>query len=232
MARKDYVNRGCRGEAARRDASQKKRNAPSVSNTVMVIAATLVVFFIGIIWLIFYKKQWNPPSLTETSNSALMQGLPPKPEERWRYIKELENRHPGARIPSEPQLPAQLRQIPYSDPRQAPADPASQTAGSALDKNKSQSWLIQCGSFRAIKQAEAVRAQLAFAGIESYITASQGWNRVVLGPYSDRHFVGTILQQLTSARISDCIPVERSSLNPHSMESAKKKTGEKPQSAR
>ena len=29
-------------------------------------------------------------------------GLPPKPEERWRYIKELESRQPGVRAPTEP----------------------------------------------------------------------------------------------------------------------------------
>jgi cell division protein FtsN len=27
-------------------------------------------------------------------------GLPPKPEERWRYIKELESRQPGVRAPT------------------------------------------------------------------------------------------------------------------------------------
>ena len=29
-------------------------------------------------------------------------GIPPKPEERWRYIKELESRQPGVRAPTEP----------------------------------------------------------------------------------------------------------------------------------
>lgn len=34
--------------------------------------------------------------------AAAGNGLPPKPEERWRYIKELESRQPGVRAPTEP----------------------------------------------------------------------------------------------------------------------------------
>jgi cell division protein FtsN len=76
-------------------------------------------------------------------------GLPPKPEERWRYIKELENRQIGVQTPTEPtaggeansktqltaeqrqlldqmqadmqQRPTQLNEVPYNDPSQAAA---------------------------------------------------------------------------------------------------------------
>jgi cell division protein FtsN len=75
--------------------------------------------------------------------------LPPKPEERWRYIKELENRQIGVQTPTEPtaggttntktqltaeqrqlldqmqadmqQRPTQLNEVPYNDPSQAAA---------------------------------------------------------------------------------------------------------------
>ncbi|STS87388.1 cell division protein FtsN [Klebsiella variicola] len=36
------------------------------------------------------------------NRQAAGNGLPPKPEERWRYIKELESRQPGVRAPTEP----------------------------------------------------------------------------------------------------------------------------------
>ena len=36
-------------------------------------------------------------------------GLPPKPEERWRYIKELESRQPGVRAPTEPSAGGEVK---------------------------------------------------------------------------------------------------------------------------
>lgn len=47
-----------------------------------------------------------------------------------------------------------------------------------------------------MEPAESVRAQLAFAGIESRITSNGGWNRIMLGPYSNRAAADKMLQRL------------------------------------
>jgi len=47
--------------------------------------------------------------------------------------------------------------------------------------------LMQCGSFRQQADAERLRAQIAMAGLESQVRATDGsnglWYRVILGPY-------------------------------------------------
>ncbi len=47
---------------------------------------------------IIRKKKRKRCKIAEAAGN----GLPPKPEERWRYIKELESRQPGVRAPTEP----------------------------------------------------------------------------------------------------------------------------------
>ena len=46
---------------------------------------------------------------------------------------------------------------------------------------------MQCGSFRTKKQAEVLKANIAFSGISSQIRTVQGkngtWHKVVVGPY-------------------------------------------------
>lgn len=75
------------------------------------------------------------------------------------------------------------------------------------EKEKTQRWMVQCGSFKAVDQAESIRAQLAFAGIESRITSGGGWNRVVLGPYNSKAAADKALQRLQGAGQSGCIPL-------------------------
>lgn len=307
MAQRDYVSRG-RSTATRRKApGRKKRSSPKVSKTVVALAVALLVIFIGGLYFITHNKPNETPLLSPTNNPRLGNGLPPKPEERWRYIKELENRQIGVSSPTEPsaggevnskteltneqrqllekmqadmqQRPTQLAEVPYNEPLQAPsgrlqqqipAPPTPQTsahnpfndgaipaqptptqrqqqipqtrpqptpaqvqppvakpelkpksetkteAATAIAKppikpeskpEQKQKWMVQCGSFRAADQAESVRAQLAFDGIESRITAGGGWNRVVLGPYSNRVAADKTLARLKSIGMSSCIPL-------------------------
>ncbi len=107
-------------------------------------------------------------------------------------------------------------QQPVHAPRQAspttvapPPVQKSAEAGAATEtpKEKPQRWLVQCDSFKTIDQADSVRAQLAFAGIESRITPGGGWNRVLLGPYSSRAGADKILQSVRAAGVSNCTPV-------------------------
>lgn len=66
----------------------------------VAIAAAVLVAFIGGLYFITHHKKEEHDTLSE--HKAVGNGLPPKPEERWRYIKELESRQPGVRAPTEP----------------------------------------------------------------------------------------------------------------------------------
>lgn len=66
----------------------------------VAIASAVLVAFIGGLWFITHHKKEEAEALQ--GNKVVGNGLPPKPEERWRYIKELESRQPGVRAPTEP----------------------------------------------------------------------------------------------------------------------------------
>ncbi|ERK06267.1 Cell division protein FtsN [Serratia fonticola AU-P3(3)] len=266
----------------------------------VALAVAILVVFIGGLYFITHNKPDETPMLP-THGTRPGNGLPPKPEERWRYIKELENRQIGVKTPTEPtaggevnsktqltdeqrqlleqmqadmqQRPTQLSEVPYNDPSQlrnggqpqqvqqpaqqqiappvqqqqvtqprnpfnngtAPVQqpkpqvqqpkpqavaPPVQTrqpevkqevkteAAKPESKPESkQKWMVQCGSFRAADQAESVRAQLAFEGVESRVTAGGGWNRVMLGPYSSRAAADKTLSRLKGIGMSSCIPL-------------------------
>ncbi len=66
----------------------------------VAIAAAVLVAFIGGLYFITHHKKEEHETLSD--HKAVGNGLPPKPEERWRYIKELESRQTGTRAPTEP----------------------------------------------------------------------------------------------------------------------------------
>ncbi len=66
----------------------------------VAIATAVLVTFIGGLYFITHHKKDESDALS--GQKVTGNGLPPKPEERWRYIKELENRQPGIRTPTEP----------------------------------------------------------------------------------------------------------------------------------
>lgn len=101
MAQKDYVSRGRAAGAKRKTPSRKKRSSPKVSKTVLALAAALLVIFVGGLYFITHNKPEDAP-LLPAHTTRPGNGLPPKPEERWRYIKELENRQIGVQTPTEP----------------------------------------------------------------------------------------------------------------------------------
>ncbi|HBT31067.1 MAG TPA: cell division protein FtsN, partial [Erwinia persicina] len=104
MAQKDYVGRGrSTGTRSKKTNSRsKKRSSGSsgVSKIMIVLAVAVLVTFIGGLWFIAHHKKEETPVIPD--HKATGNGLPPKPEERWRYIKELENRQLGVPSPTEP----------------------------------------------------------------------------------------------------------------------------------
>ncbi|MFP1743787.1 cell division protein FtsN [Lonsdalea quercina] len=273
MAQRDYVGRGRSGTRRKKTSSRKKKGSSGASKTMIALAVAVLVTFAGGLYFIAHNKPQEIPVLPNHAGGK-GNGLPPKPEERWRYIKELENRQIGVTTPTEPSAggevrsagelteeqrqlleqmqsdmrrqPTQLSEVPYNDqtqvprsqvfikpqtttpapvapltqqpsqnaPKTAPAAPKNtapantETAKAPVDKpEKAQRWMIQCGSFKTMAPAESIRAQLAFAGVESRITSSGGWNRIILGPYSSRAAADKMTQKLKGMGNSSCIPL-------------------------
>ncbi|MEF3098165.1 cell division protein FtsN [Raoultella terrigena] len=105
MAQRDYVRRSQPASSRRkksntRSSRNKQSSLSAISPTMVAIAAAVLVAFIGGLYFITHHKKEEAEALQ--NRQAAGNGLPPKPEERWRYIKELESRQPGVRAPTEP----------------------------------------------------------------------------------------------------------------------------------
>lgn len=103
MAQKDYVGRG-RSTGTRRKKSpsrgKKTKSGSGTSKLMIVLAVAVLVTFAGGLWFLAHHKKEDVPVITD--HKANGNGLPPKHEERWKYIKELENRQVTVPTPSEP----------------------------------------------------------------------------------------------------------------------------------
>lgn len=68
--------------------------------------------------------------------------------------------------------------------------------------------LIQCGSFRRNEQAQELKANIAFQGLEAQVRSSQGtsglWYRVILGPYDSKRLAEKHRHTLQRAKINGC----------------------------
>ena len=67
---------------------------------------------------------------------------------------------------------------------------------------------MQCGSFRTRKQAEVMKAKIAFSGLSAQISAAKGssgtWHKVYLGPYEKKRNAEKDKHKLNSNNISTC----------------------------
>jgi cell division protein FtsN len=69
-------------------------------------------------------------------------------------------------------------------------------------------YLMQCGSFRVKTQAEAMKAKIAFQGLEAQVRPSDNssgrWHRVILGPYSSKRLAEKHRHALQKIKITTC----------------------------
>jgi cell division protein FtsN len=67
---------------------------------------------------------------------------------------------------------------------------------------------MQCGSFRTEKQAQVLKANIAFTGISSQIKSATGtngtWYKVVLGPYKRKRLAESDKHKLKRNNINHC----------------------------
>lgn len=72
-----------------------------------------------------------------------------------------------------------------------------------VEKN-TRPYLMQCGSFRKESEAESLKAQIAFQGLNSIIKHTGNWYRVVLGPYERKRLAERDRHKLQRAKINGC----------------------------
>ncbi|WP_099111249.1 MULTISPECIES: cell division protein FtsN [Xenorhabdus] len=103
MAQRDYVGRG-HSNPRKKGSGKKKNQAKGLPKTLLVIAVALVVTFIGGLYFIVHTKHESEKNIPPVAHQPKGHSLPPKPEERWSYIKELENRPVGLPSIQDPSL--------------------------------------------------------------------------------------------------------------------------------
>lgn len=111
MAQRDYVSRG-RSTGTRRKKSstsrgKKSKGGSGVSKLMTGLAVAVLVTFAGGLWFLAHHKKEDVPVIPD--HKANGNGLPPKPEERWKYIKELENRQVTVPTPTEPSAGGEIQ---------------------------------------------------------------------------------------------------------------------------
>ncbi|WED21649.1 SPOR domain-containing protein [Vibrio sp. JC009] len=67
-------------------------------------------------------------------------------------------------------------------------------------------YIMQCGAYKTLKQAESRKVDIAFQGISSKIRKKEGsnWYRVVLGPYALKRDAEKDKHKLQRAKIEPC----------------------------
>ncbi|XOV80001.1 MAG: SPOR domain-containing protein [Aestuariibacter sp.] len=162
-----------------------KKTAPQKTPTKtpwgrIIVTLVLVAGFGYFLWSI---KDSAPTPKDKQRSGADKQNtqeqLPEKPEEKWEFIEMLNDpEHTNVEVDVE-------------DNQQ----PVTQ-------------YQMQCGSFRLQEQAEKMRAQIAFQGLESMVNKTTGsngvWYRVVLGPYEGKRAAEKDRHILQRAKFNTC----------------------------
>mgnify|MGYP006168010697 FL=1 len=182
MPQKDYVKASRpKAKPANRRPARKNSNARSGNTAkpwLLLIVTGLLIS--GFVYFLWFLNQ--QPAVTVT---------PAKP------------------VPSpakKDELPAKPAQEPYQyikelENKEVKVDVAEQqqTGGP---------YQMQCGSFREQKQAEAMKAQIAFVGFSSEVRRTEGsngvWYRVVLGPYESKRQATADRNRLRQQSINTC----------------------------
>lgn len=65
-------------------------------------------------------------------------------------------------------------------------------------------YIMQCGASKALEKAEALKAQIAFIGLQAKVSEKNNWYRVQLGPYSSKRAAESDRHKLQNNDFNDC----------------------------
>lgn len=192
MLKRDYSTGGTR-KRGRKKSYKTAKSAVFPKNLLFFVLGMLLTLTAVVYWI---KQHGMTPALPTRPKRALNKTLPPKPQERWRYIKALESKQILVLPPAPSPLLIREAEAPLSIDKTPPRPPF-----------KAPQWLLQCEPFQRMEQAQSLRASLALLGFEATILTEGKRQRVVLGPYPQRAMAEKILQQLKQDQVSYCLLV-------------------------
>ncbi|WP_428774752.1 SPOR domain-containing protein [Vibrio sp.] len=180
MASKDYVRRGRGNGSGKSNRPVKKRAAKRKPWRAIVLAVILLpAFGYGLYWL---SNEPEPPQPTPTPVSK------PKPK-------------PVAKSKSTlPPPPEEKWDYVQTLPKREVEVTAKEQVVSEIP------YIMQCGAYKTLSQAENRKLDIAFQGIKSKIRKKEGssWYRVVLGPYTFKREAERDKHKLQRAKIEPC----------------------------
>ncbi len=68
----------------------------------------------------------------------------------------------------------------------------------------SKRYVMQCGASKVLAQAESMKAQIAFIGLQAEVAEKDGWYRVRLGPYSSKRAAESDRHKLQNNDFNEC----------------------------
>lgn len=185
MPQKDYVKTARPKPKAKPKASTARRGSSRAAQKtnrpwlLMLITALLLGSFGWFLW--FLKQQ---PASTNQATEEVSRSIPAVDE-----------------------LPAKPVAEPYRYIQEL-ENKEVQVEVNVTERENLGPFQMQCGSFRQAEQAEAMRAQIAFAGFASAVRRTEGsngvWYRVVLGPYDSKRKATADRNRLQQQNINGC----------------------------
>ncbi|WP_392566101.1 SPOR domain-containing protein [Utexia brackfieldae] len=214
MAQRDYVRK--------KKGSSKQNHSRVIPKLMMVIGIILIVLFVAILYVISKNRSDSKPVTNvqkPVSKPEVL--LPEKPQERWAYLKQLENPDGEKDIRPQNQTTASEReQILNSFRNEASSSNSVKPAGNKTAQVSAPSktvettppksstntkWAIQCGAFKDKSNAESQRARIAMSGIESKVQSASLYRVIVGSEYGSKAQAETIVAQLKHNGINNCI---------------------------
>lgn len=179
MAPKDYVSRGKTKKAA---PPAPKPNLPWVR---IVVTFALLAGFAAFLWNIKDSAKTTDTHPSSTVNKpSEADTLPVLEADEYGYSVDLEKEYRVDRLPSGEKL-------------------------TVRQHDKSIKLIMQCGSFKSLKQAQQMEARIAFQGLDAQVRATTSkngtkWYRVYLGPYEQKRKADVHKAKIKKAGIYSC----------------------------
>ncbi|QPG05967.1 SPOR domain-containing protein [Salinimonas marina] len=186
MAQRDYVSRGRGSQGPNKKNNKKPRRGKQTKETgtpkvSRLIAGVVVFLVLGFIWFLWSIKD----SAKDNIDGPVA---------------------PPASVSQEEELP----EMPEEEWEYIKSLPGYEVEVEVARQEKTDKlYLLQCGSFRTRPQAEEMKAQIAFQGLEAQIRDSSGsngnWFRVILGPLQTKRDAERAKHTLRKINITTCI---------------------------
>jgi cell division protein FtsN len=190
MARRDYKSRASRAKA-------KKPVSPWVWLLIGFISGASLIGFLCLKYSPApATSNWigaKPPVRSETRKTAAPAQAKVKPP-RFDFYNLLPDQE--VLVPDE-EIERQVKKAPPVKPQQKPG------TSPGVKPTNGKRYLVQVSSFRNHKEAQALKAKLAFLGLHAKVNKAvikgSSWYRVQLGPFGDAAQMQDIRKQLASS---------------------------------